>query len=132
MVSQHLGHWNRQRKASLRNCMGVQGIPRSTLLGSPRTHSVQLGLLFWLVCSLFCYHSTSFFLKIFLATSRLACGILVPQPGTEPMPPVIGRVASNHWIAREFPTTPFLCWELFSGVDNEVYSCILHISLFRL
>ena len=70
--------------------MGVQGIPRSTLLGSPRTHSVQLGLLFWLVCSLFCYHSTSFFLKIFLATPRLACGILVPQPGTEPMPPVIG------------------------------------------
>ena len=30
-----------------------------------------------------------------------ACGILVSQPGTEPMPPAVEAQSLNHWIARE-------------------------------
>ena len=32
-----------------------------------------------------------------------ACGILVPQPGMEPMPPTVEAWSLNHWTAREFP-----------------------------
>ena len=33
----------------------------------------------------------------------VACGILVPQPGTEPMPPAVEAWSLNHWTAREVP-----------------------------
>lgn len=39
--------------------------------------------------------------KNFLAMSAGACGILVPQPGTEPVPMV--RMGLNHWTTRNFP-----------------------------
>ena len=32
-----------------------------------------------------------------------ACRILVPWPGTEPMPAAVERWSSNHWTAREVP-----------------------------
>ena len=32
-----------------------------------------------------------------------ACGILVPQPGMEPMPPAVEARSPNHWTAREAP-----------------------------
>jgi len=31
----------------------------------------------------------------------VACGILVPCPGIEPMPPALDAQNLNHWIARE-------------------------------
>ena len=34
---------------------------------------------------------------------RVACGILVPQPGIEPMPPAVEGQGPNHWTAREVP-----------------------------
>ena len=34
---------------------------------------------------------------------RAACGILVPQPGIEPMPPAAEAQSPNHWTTREFP-----------------------------
>ena len=30
-----------------------------------------------------------------------ACGMLVPQPGIEPMPPALGAQSLNHWTTRE-------------------------------
>ena len=33
----------------------------------------------------------------------MACGILVPQPGIEPMPPALEAQSFNHWTAREVP-----------------------------
>ena len=30
-----------------------------------------------------------------------ACGILVPQPGIEPVPPAVEAWSPNHWTARE-------------------------------
>ena len=32
-----------------------------------------------------------------------ARGILVPQPGIEPVPPELGAQSLNHWTAREVP-----------------------------
>ena len=32
-----------------------------------------------------------------------ACGILVPQPGIEPVFPAVQVWSPNHWTAREFP-----------------------------
>ena len=33
----------------------------------------------------------------------MACGILVPRPGMEPMPPALEAQGFNHWTAREVP-----------------------------
>ena len=32
-----------------------------------------------------------------------ACGILVPSPGIEPVPPALGAWSLNHWASREVP-----------------------------
>ena len=39
----------------------------------------------------------------FFLLCRAACGILVPQPGIEPVPPALGAWSLNHWTAREVP-----------------------------
>ena len=31
----------------------------------------------------------------------MACGILVPGPGTEPTPPALEAWGINHWLTRE-------------------------------
>ena len=37
----------------------------------------------------------------------VACGILVPRPGIEPLPPALGAQSPNHWTAREVPKERF-------------------------
>ena len=39
-----------------------------------------------------------------------ACGILVPQPGIEPVPYAVEARNLNHWTAREVPMTNFVPW----------------------
>ena len=34
---------------------------------------------------------------------HVPCGILVPQPGIEPLPPTLEVQGLSHWIAREVP-----------------------------
>ena len=34
---------------------------------------------------------------------HVACGILVPRPGMEPIPPAVEVRSLNHWTAREVP-----------------------------
>ena len=34
---------------------------------------------------------------------QMACGILVPQPGIEPVPLAVKARSPNHWTTREFP-----------------------------
>ena len=36
----------------------------------------------------------------------MACGILVPQLGIEPMPPALEAWSLNHWTAMEVPRVP--------------------------
>ena len=47
----------------------------------------------------------SVFLFVFLIVwpCRMACGILVPRPGIEPMPPALEAWSLNHWTTREVP-----------------------------
>ena len=33
----------------------------------------------------------------------MACGILVPQAGIEPMPPALEAPSLSHWTTREVP-----------------------------
>ena len=37
----------------------------------------------------------------------MACGILVPRPGIEPLPPAMEAQTLNHWTTREFPVFDF-------------------------
>ena len=50
-----------------------------------RTHAFKKFIYFWPHCT--------------------ACGILVPSPGMEPMPPAVEARSLNHWTAREVPHT---------------------------
>ena len=68
------------------------------------------GLLFFIFFFLFCPH-------------HLACGILVPQPGIEPVPPA-GKVQHlNHWTTREVPicccSGAKSCWTLCDLVNRS-------------
>ena len=39
----------------------------------------------------------------FFGPSCATCGILVPRPGMEPLPPALGAQSLKHWTAREIP-----------------------------
>ena len=41
-------------------------------------------------------------------SSSVACGILVPQCGIEPMSPCIARQILNHWTIRRVPGVIFI------------------------
>ena len=43
----------------------------------------------------------------FYGPRLVACGILVPRPGIEPVPPAVEAQSLNHWTAREVLTTCF-------------------------
>ena len=50
-----------------------------------------------------CRYFILFYFLIWL--HHAACGILVPQPGIEPMPSAVKAQSPNHWTAREFPVS---------------------------
>ena len=55
----------------------------------------------------FIEHTDSLVIALRLSCS-LGCGILVPQPGIEPMSPGVEAQSSNHWMAREIPDLSIL------------------------
>ena len=70
----------------------------------------------------------------FFGLCCVACGILVPQPGIEPMYPALDEWGLNHWTTREVPTCfsflfslgiNFLSfgyfWDLISFSDYHVF-----------
>ena len=44
--------------------------------------------------------------SFFGGTPCAACGILVPQPGTEPTPPEVEASSLIHWTTKELPGIP--------------------------
>ena len=42
-----------------------------------------------------------YFLLLIFCLHCMACGILVPQPGIEPVAPALGAQSLNHWATRE-------------------------------
>ena len=49
----------------------------------------------------------SCFLVFWFWPHSAALGILVPQPGIEPMPPAVETRSLNHWTTREVPISLF-------------------------
>ena len=50
-----------------------------------------------------CHRTDFIFIYLFIWPRGVACRILVPQPGTEPVPPAVKAQSLNHWTARELP-----------------------------
>ena len=48
-------------------------------------------------------HGSLPFLSFLFLPLRVSYGILVPQPGIEPMPSVVKVLSPHHWTARELP-----------------------------
>ena len=73
----------------------------------------------------------SFF--FFFWPCHAACGILVPQPGIEHVPPALEAWSLNHWTSREVPMLLFLDEDTLherSGLlDSETNSWTLCISM---
>ena len=57
------------------------------------------------------YSFLIFYLMLFIWSCCTACGILVPQGGTELTPPALKAQSLNHWITREVPQFLFF-WSL--------------------
>ena len=56
-----------------------------------------------------------FFFNLKKCFDHIACGILVPWPGIEPVPvlPALGVWSLNHWTTREIPADSFqfIVWQ---------------------
>ena len=52
-------------------------------------------------CQIECFEALvlCFLLKVLVLSLYVACGILVPQPGVEPMPLAVEARSPNHWTA---------------------------------
>ena len=51
-----------------------------------------------------CQNCTCFFVFVFVFLPHWAvCGVLVPQPGIEPLPVAVEEQSPNHWTTREVP-----------------------------
>ena len=82
------------------------------------------------LCSVtvFLCHLIGLFWFVFVLTMLhgLACGILVPQPGTEPGPSAVEAWSPTHWSAREFPycvscvVCVYVCVSFISCITNLI------------
>ena len=72
------------------------------------------------------YFFLIFYFILFIWSCYTACGILVPQGGTESMPPALEAQSLNHWITREVPQFLFfwsllLCFFFFSSSLHWIF-----------
>ena len=70
--------------------------------------SVELKWKFPKGCIQCMIHVGTWYFFFFFWLCHMACRILVPQPGTEPVPPAVEVQSLNHRAAREVPTWYFL------------------------
>ena len=94
------------------------------------------------VCVHACVHLLLCFCAVYLPfffswPQRVACGILVPPPGTEPVSPAVEVWSLNYWTAREVPVLCTFLLSLCFGVHmlrpqevftehpwRSVYGCV--------
>ena len=62
-------------------------------------HCIRQALLLW---------HTDFLVMVHRLSSSVACGILVPPCGIEPMSPCTARQILNHWTIRRVPGVIFI------------------------
>ena len=56
----------------------------------------------------------------------VACGILVPQPGMEPVPPALGARSLNHRTAREVLLQSF---KKIQHYVSKIYLMFMHLAV---
>ena len=61
----------------------------------------------------------------FFLPPHQACGILTPQPGTQPVPLAFGVQSLNCWTAREVPQQIFLSVNVCVHIYTHI--CITYI-----
>ena len=68
------------------------------------------------------FHSPPFPFPIFTLSipTHFSCRILIPFPGTEPVPLAVKALSPSHWTTREFPT---LYWSTLGLASN--HRCVL-------
>ena len=92
------------------------------------------------LCDLWAKSATSFCNKVFVCflvfilfiyfwPCRVACSILVPWPGIEPMPPVVEAPSLNRWITREVPKFFFFNLNLFIYLFTYFQLCWVFVSV---
>ena len=54
----------------------------------------------------------------------MACGILVPRPGMEAVPPAVEAWSLNHWTTREVPQYFKYCFVKVDHLMGTINSCI--------
>ena len=73
----------------------------------PTEHTHHSGLKWCLIRALICLSRITddgiIIFSFLLATPHAACGILVPQPGVEPVPLAVETQSPKHWTTREVP-----------------------------
>ena len=60
------------------------------------------------------------FFSFFFWPHGAACGILVPRPGMERVPPALEVWSLNHWSTREVPGAGILTLVLYSQPPEEL------------
>ena len=73
-------------------------------MGSQRVGHHWVTNTFTFSCSL-----ATFYLFFFFWPCCVACIILIPWPGVEPMSPALESQNLNHWTIREVPATFYFC-----------------------
>ena len=68
--------------------------------------------------------SLGYYCFIFCWLHQLACGILVPPPGIEPVPSAVEAQTPNHWPSRAVPGLSLL---LSQGLCGGSRACGLHL-----
>ena len=74
----------------------------------------------WLYREIMLLYPHIFFLTFW--SFPMACGILVPQPEIEPIPPALEVQSLNHWTTREVPGPHFWSCQM---TELYNYSCCL-------
>ena len=64
---------------------------------------------------------------------HIACGILVPQPGIEPLSPELEAWSLNHWALREVPLPRYFYGSLsfFLSLSHSPFRSLLKSYLFK-
>ena len=76
---------------------------------------MEHGAEFPVLCSRPCWY----LFHLFFWSCRVACGILVPQPGIKPVPPALEAQSVNHWTTRGVPVVCFKYSSVYTSVPNS-------------
>ena len=78
------------------------------------THTRTHTHIYMFLCMCIYVHFIHFIFNFIFWLHPVTCGILVPRPGIEPVPPAVEARSLNHWTAREVHTLHFYLFIYFN------------------